>query len=94
MKAFCLGMALVFSSPALAGGAIGGSTGAKCFERILVNIREFQQLVYDAVTKGEVKVHGESMQVQALNMDEQTIELQPIENEEFVNTVWIIQVGE
>lgn len=94
MKALCLGMALVFSSPALAGGAIGGSTGAKCFDHLLMNAKEFRQLVYDALTRGWVIVHGENMRVEALNIDEQTIELSPLDNEQTFNTVWTIEVIE
>jgi hypothetical protein len=91
MKALWLVMALVCTNPALAGGAIGGSTGSKCAEHIVLNAVEFQRLIHAALTRSELLIHGESMWVEALDLDEQVIQMRSIEDQDH-SIIWIVEV--
>ncbi|MDQ3230252.1 MAG: hypothetical protein M3Q07_00395 [Pseudobdellovibrionaceae bacterium] len=91
MKVFWLCMALVCSSPALAGGAIGGSTGSKCREHIILNRVEFQRLVQTALSQGELIVQGENMRVESLDLDEQVLQMRSLDDDDF-SIIWIIEV--
>ncbi|WP_141730950.1 hypothetical protein [Oligoflexus tunisiensis] len=91
MKALYLILALAFGSPAFAGGAIGGSTGSKCAEHIILNSMEFQRLIHQVMTKGELIIHGESMRVEILDLDEQVIEMWSLENEER-SVIWYVEI--
>lgn len=91
MKAFWFALALAFSSPAWAGGAIGGSTGSKCAEHIILNPLEFQRLIHAALNKSELLIHGESMWVEALDLEEQVIQMRSLVDHER-SIIWIVEV--
>jgi hypothetical protein len=93
MKALCLSLALFWGASAFAGGAIGGSTGSKCSEFIALNRLEFQRLVHEALTKGELVFRGEVMQVEALNMDEQIIQMRSMIHRD-LSIIWYVDVSD
>lgn len=93
MRAFCLALALSWGGSALAGGAIGGSTGSKCSEYIVLNPMQFQRLVHEAMTKSELIIRGEAMEVEALDLDEQIIQMRSMIHRER-SIIWYVEISD
>lgn len=93
MKAFCLALALSWGSSAIAGGAIGGSTGSKCSEYIVLKPAQFQRLVQEAMTKGELVIRGEAMEVEALDLDEQFLQMRSMIHRER-SIIWYVEISD
>lgn len=93
MKALCLALALSWGGSALAGGAIGGSTGSKCSEYIVLNPMQFQRLVHEAMTRGELIIRGEAMEVEALDLDEQIIQMRSMVHRER-SIIWYVEISD
>jgi hypothetical protein len=89
MKALSMILALAIGGPAFAGGAIGGSTGSKCAEHLILNLKEFQRLIHEAMTRRELIVHGKSMRVESVDLDEQVIEMRSLDDEERSMTLYL-----
>ncbi len=90
MKALCLALALSWGGSAIAGGAIGGSTGSKCSEYIVLKPEQFQRLAHEAMTKGELVIRGEAMEVEALDLDEQILQMRSMIHRE-LSIVWYVE---
>ena len=93
MKALCLVLALFSGSSALAGGAIGGSTGSKCLEYISLRPMEFQRLVQQAMTERELIYRGEVLEVESVDWDEQVIQMRSVAHRER-SFIWYVVIYE
>lgn len=89
MKALSMALALAWGSSAIAGGAIGGSTGSKCLEYIVLRPAEFQRLIEKAMTQREMIYRGEVMEVEALDWDEQVIQMRSMVHRER-SIIWYV----
>lgn len=93
MKTLCLALALSWGGAAYAGGAIGGSTGAKCSEYIVLRPLEFERLAREAMTRRQLYFRGEAMELEALDMDEQFIQMRSMTHRER-SIIWYVQIDE
>jgi hypothetical protein len=88
-----MALALAWGGSAFGGGAIGGSTGSKCSEYIVLNPMQFQRLVHEALTRGKLYFRGEAMQVEALDWDEQIIQMRSLDHREY-SVIWYVEIND